>query len=126
MNALDRIGSEIRTLGCTSEFVESDGFPGGKAVVLDYPVPVGRYGGQTFRLGIAFQEDAYPEYPPHFVCVADLPVASLPVHSSFRHDNAGWSVFSVPSSDFRDSLPSSDKNMKTYLYRHLTRFWNQI
>lgn len=126
MTTLEKVARELRELGFIPEIRRLDGFGGGEVIVIDYPVRIGRYKGSTFRIGIGFQEDSYPEYPPHFVLVAALPSSTLPVHSVHHYDNADWSAFSVPPSDFWDTLPSSEKSMKTYLNRHLARFWSQV
>ena len=126
MIPLREISLELRDLGYQSEIVANSEFEGCSAVLFDYPVTTGRHRNHTFRLGIGFQEEGYPEYPPHFVYVADLPNPQLPIYASFRYDDAEWSAFSVPPSDFWDGLPFQDKNMKTYIYRHLARFWSQV
>ena len=126
MTILEKVGGELRELGFSPEIIRIDGFGGSGVIVIDYPVSTGRYKGSTFRIGIGFQEEGYPEYPPHFVLVANLPASDVPVHSSHHHDNVGWSAFSVPPSDFWDDLASPNKNMKTYVNRHLARFWSQV
>ena len=77
-------------------------------------------------MAIGSPENSYPDYPPHFIYVAELPDPRLPVHHSFRYNDADWSAFSVPPSDFWDTLAASEKNMKTYINLHITRFWSQI
>ena len=126
MSALDQVSHELSVEGFTPEILTGNGFPGNGAVIINYRVDTGRYKGKRFKMGIAFQEIGYPEYPPHFICIADIPESSLRVHSNFDYRDAKWSVFSVPPSDFWDKLPSSGKNMKTYINLHLARFWNQI
>ena len=126
MNALEQVSKELRELGYQPEIVWLDGFWGGGLVVIRYETAIGRYRGRSFKLGVAFQESAYPEYPPHFVGVANLSNPRIPVYSSYRCGNDNWLMFSVPPSDFWDSLPSSEKNMKTYVRRHLARFWSQL
>ena len=126
MNPLEQVCRELRELGYEPTIVSLGGFGAGGLVAVDYEVATGRYRGRIFKVSIGFQEDAYPEYPPHFVGVANLPDPRIPVHSSHHYNNAVWSMFSVPPSDFWDNLPSSDKNMKTYVRRHLSRFWSQV
>ena len=125
MTVLEKACGELRELGYEPRTVRPDGFAYDLAL-FDYPVDTGRYKGRCLRVGIGFQENAYPEYPPHWVCVAGLSDAQIPTHSSFRYDDADWAVFSVPPNDFWDGLPSSSKNMKTYVRRHLMRFWSQV
>ena len=126
MNPLEQVCRELRELGYEPTIVSLDGFGAGGLVAVDYEVATGRHRGRTFTVSMGFQEDAYPEYPPHFIGVANLPDPRIPVHSSHRRDNDDWSMFSVPPSDFWDSLPSSEKNMTTYVRRHLARFWSQV
>ena len=126
MTPTDSICAELSQLGLEPKIVSASGFIQHKAVALNQQVPTGRFKDETFILAIGFQEDSYPDYPPHFVYVAELPSEQLPVHSSFTYDNRQWKAFSVPPSDFWDDLPSSEKNMKTFVNRHLLRFWNQI
>lgn len=127
MSPLEKIAAEIHDLGYLPEIVANGSkFVGSGAVLFDYTVDIGRYKGQIFKIGIGFQEDGYPEYPPHFIYITGLHNTQLPVHNSFRYSNVDWLGFSVPPSDFWDSLPSQDKNMRTYLYGHMTRFWSQV
>ena len=127
MTPLEKVSEELRALGFAPKIVKADQFRGDGAVVIEYPVTVdSRHKGRTFTMAIGFQEDAYPEYPPHFIYVAEFADPQIPTHSSFCCDDANWCAFSVPPSDFWDRLPSADKNMKTYVHRHLTRFWSQV
>ena len=126
MSPHDVIADEIRTLGYAPEVVALDGFPCGPPVVFDYPVPTGRFKGCVLRVGISFQEDAYPEYPPHFVGVAGITEARRPIHARCSYQGTEWAVFSVPPSDFWDGLAPADKNMKIYFAKHLLRFWQEL
>ena len=125
-SAADDITRELRRLGFAADILHIHGLGGNPAAVFDYQVDTGRHKGRTFRVGVSFQESEYPEYPPHFVWVAGLPSATLPAHSNGRHEGVDWCAFSVPPSDFWDRLPAADKNMKTYMTRHMRRFWNQM
>ena len=126
MSAQEQIARELKELGFYPEVLQINGLGGRQAVTFDYKVETGGYKGQTYRVGVAFQEAGYPEYPPHFVWVARLPASKLPAHSICCHERVNWSAFSVPPSDFWDRLPSSEKNMKTYMNTHMSRFWNQV
>ena len=128
MTPLETVAAELQVLPnvTRARTVNGGGFVGAAAVVFDYVVPTGRYRNRTFPVGVGLQEDACPEYPPHFIYVADLDNPQLPVHSSFDYAGARWSAFSVPPSDFWDGLAVADKNMRTYVDRHLTRFWSQV
>ena len=126
MSALERIAEELQILGYLAEPLEIPDLGGERAVVFEYPVLTGRFRTQTFRVGIAFQEEGYPEYPPHFIWVANLPGPQLQVHNTAERDGEIWASFSAPPGDFWDQLPTSKKNMKSYINTHLVRFWNQV
>ena len=126
MSVLERIAEELRDLGFSPTMLCIDGLGGDQAVVIDYPVETGRFKGRTLRMGVALQEEAYPEYPPHFVWVADLSDPRLPAHSTSSCNDKVWMSFSVPPSDIWDRLPAADKNMKSYINSHLLRFWDQV
>ena len=127
MTSFERVDEELRAIGFVPKIVNASEFVGNTAVLIEYPVTINcRHKGRTFTIAIGFQEDAYPEFPPHFIYVAEFTDPQLPIYKSFHYDNADWLAFSVPPTDFWDRLPSPDKNMKTYVYRHLTRFWSQV
>ena len=122
MSSLDKAAAEIQSLGYEPE---NGILWNQRAVVFDYVVCCGRYKHQKFKIGIGIEE-GYPEYPPHFLFVAGLNSTNLPVHSCFTDKDVAWSVFSVPPDDFWDSLAFNEKIMKTYINRHLVRFWSQV
>ena len=126
MTPADMICAELRDIGLDANIISANGFFQNTAIVLHQEVPTGRFKNHTFKIAIGLQENSYPDYPPHFIYVAELPDSQLPAHSSFEYDNGQWKSFSVPPSDFWDALPTSEKNMKTYVNRHLLRFWRQI
>lgn len=126
MNAESQIAGELSRLGFDSEALEINGLGGNRAIAFKYTVETGRFKGSVFKVGVAFQESGYPEYPPHFVWVAGLANARLPEHSTRQYGGDRWAAFSVPPSDFWDRLSSSQKNMKTYLNKHFVRFWTQV
>lgn len=126
MSAVETAQRELRDLGFDPAIVTDPACPYRPVIMFRYSVANGPHRGTTFRIGISFQEDAYPEYPPHFVHVASLPAARLTKHSSYSYQQVEWSVFSFPPSDFWDALPPDAKNMRTYVNRHLARVWAQI
>ena len=125
MSSLEKVSEELRQMGHSPETLQFSGTPA-HAVVIDWPVENGRYKGSVFRLGIGFQEEGYPDYPPHFLLIEGLESPNIPEHSKASCDNGVWSVFSVPPNDFWDRLPSEGKNMRSYLRLHVARFWSQI
>lgn len=126
MGAIEVVERELRDLGFPSETVVFPEFNFGKVAIFHYPVGTGRYRGRTFRVGVGFQEEGYPEYPPHFVFVAELPHANITKWATHRRECQEWSVFSLPPSDFWDQLAPTEKNMKTYVRQHLARVWRDM
>jgi hypothetical protein len=124
---LEHVSEELRELGLTPKIVEFPSFPvSGRAVVVDVSVQHGRYKGQTLTVGLSFQESAYPEYPPHFVHFKSSINTGITKHSVHDFEGESWSAYSLPPSDFWDRLESSQKNMKTYIRRHLLRVFARL
>lgn len=125
MTSLEVICRELQELGYHSELVRFPNFTvdDGQAVVFDYNVDVGAYRGNSYKIGISFQDTGYPEYPPHFLHIYNAPRLNRTAHAKHAEGTSTWSAYSVPPSDFWDRLPVEHKNMKTYLNRHVRRFW---
>ena len=98
----------------------------GRAVIFDVEVRHGSYKGQTLTVALSLQENAYPEYPPHFVHLKSSIRTRITKHSTHNFEGENWSAYSLPPSDFWDKLESSRKNMKTYCQRHLMRVFAQL
>ncbi len=124
---LETVAGELRELGLDARVVSWNG-AGGHGVVFRLPAPTGRLKGRTVQIGLSFQEDVYPEYPPHFVHFRREYVegTDLPRHSEHEFEGAAWWAFSLPPSDFWDKLDPSWKNMRTYVRRHLYRVLKQL
>lgn len=129
MSKLEKIQEELDHLGYSAAIVKFPEFPpdGGHAVTFHYMVDTGRYQGNEYVLGVSFQETAYPEYPPHFLHIREAPEIAFARTPYLIHilNGRNWYAFSVPPSDFWDQIPLEQKNMRTYLDRHLRRFWDQ-
>ena len=117
---LERVSEELRDIGLAPRIVDFVGLH--RAVVFDIEVQHGRYKGETLTLALSFQENAYPEYPPHFVHFkSSISTSNITRHSMHHFEGENWSAYSLPPSDFWDRLESSQKNMSTYFKRHLLR-----
>lgn len=125
---LEQVSQELRDIGLEPRIVDFPGFSiSGQAVVLDVDVQHGRFKDETVTLALSFQEDAYPEYPPHFVHFkSSISTAVATRHSTHDFEGENWSAYSLPPSDFWDRLESSKKNMTTYYRRHLLRVLAQL
>ena len=127
---LDTIMAELRAVGhpLASRIVEFPCFgPSPKAIVMDVEVLTGRYIGQVLQVGISFQENSYPEYPPHFIHFkATVKTTIVTPHSEHLFEDEVWYAYSLPPSDFWDRLEQSQKNMSTYFYGHLMRIFHKL
>lgn len=123
MSIVESIEKELQELGYKARIFTPANH--NAVVAFKYKVDTGRYSGNCYRIGISFQEEGYPEYPPHFIHVCCAPDLALTAHSSYQENEQEWKAFSVPPSDFWDRLPHENKNMKTYLNLHMRRFWDR-
>ena len=120
---VDKVQLELEELGYKTSLRDSQQ---GTVVEFDYQVDVGTHMGETFRLGISFQETGYPEYPPHWIHVSPPVDDGLGgvVKPYTTTDGQVWVAMSRPPSDIWDKLPA--KNMKNYLSEHVRRFWSRL
>ena len=119
---ISRVRSELADLGYETSI---RGWTQGTVIEFDYRVEVGNRRGETFRLGISFQENGYPEYPPHWIHVS--PPVDDRRGSVQRYTTDGgqeWAAMSRPPSDIWDTLLVKD--MRAYLNEHVRRFWSGI
>ena len=133
MSGIERIADELEALGYNVFYI--DDFPAGRVVVIEYEVQTGKYSGKTVLMGFSFQEDGYPEYPPHWIHICadgttppyDDQLGKSPRRYSAA-DNTGvqreWLAFSRPPGKFWDNLET--KHMKHYLDFHITRFCKNL
>lgn len=97
------------------------------AVMFDIEVQSGRYKGKTLTVALSFQEDSYPEYPPHFVHLkSSITTRRFTKHSTYQYEGEEWSAYSLPPSDFWDKLDLSQKTMVTYVRRHIYRILAEL
>ena len=92
-------------------------------VSFGYEIEAGSRRGEQVMVGVSFQEEGYPEYPPHWVHVT--PPVYDGKHGVVQkyHDSNGreWLAMSRPPGDLWDRLPT--KHMATYISEHLRRIW---
>ena len=118
---VERIRNELEGLGYSTKLTES---PKGKVVSFDYRVELGSYIGKSVRVGLSMQgEEAYPEYPPHWVHLCP-PIDDRRGGVVEQYtDECGytWSVLSRPPGPIWDRLLT--KHISGYISDHLRRFW---
>jgi len=123
------IMKELKELGLEATIVYFSNLSSGsqQAVMFDITVYNGSYKGNTLQVALSFQEDMYPEYPPHFVHFkSSITTDKIQLHTTHQFKGEDWSAYSLPPSDFWDTLQSPEKNMGTYIKRHLFRVFSQL
>ena len=125
---LQRIVEELQGIVLNPKIVEFFRFPIlQRGVMFDIEVLSGRYKGKILNIALSFQEDSYPEYPPHFIHLkSSITTTTFTRHSTYQFEDEEWSTYSLPPSDFWDKLNSSDKNMRTYVLRHIYRVLSEL
>ena len=98
----------------------------GTVVAFAYMIETGSHKGEAVTVGVSFQEDGYPEYPPHWVHVTP-PIDDNKGGALERYsDSQGrdWLAMSRAPGDIWDKLPT--KHMDAYIKEHLRRIWKDI
>ena len=133
MSGIERITDELKALGYNPFYIDNS--PAGRVVVIEYKVPTGKYIKETVLIGFSFQEEGYPEYPPHWIhTCAD---GTNPPYNDqlggstqpyWALDNKGvqreWLALSRPPGKLWDNLAT--KHIKHYLGFHITRFCKNL
>ena len=122
-NSIEKVKAELETMGCQP--FEFDG-PHGRVVAFPYTIKAGSRKGDKVHVGVSFQEEGYPEYPPHWVYVSP-PINDGKgggVDYTRPEDGSKWLAMSRPPGNAWDRLPT--KNMKAYISDHLSRIWSDV
>ena len=123
-SSLEKIENELKGLGYSPFHI--DNTPAGKAIAIEYTIQIGKYTGKKVFLGFSFQEEGYPEYPPHWIHISPAYDDKLggATHIYKYPDKTGaqkeWLALSRPPKELWDDLPT--KHMRNYLNLHITRF----
>ena len=126
-SGLEKIKSELEGLGYNPFYIDT---PQGKAVVIDYCVKSGKYRRTQCLIGVSFQEEGYPEYPPHWIHISPPysdqkgGTTQAYTHTDNKGEKKEWLALSRPPQDFWDKLPT--KHIKYYLDYHISRFCKEL
>ena len=118
--SIDRVQAELEALGYPTSVIDTPRRP---VVSFGYVIETGSQKGTEVTVGLGFQEDAYPEYPPHWVCVTP-PLSDGrggAVEEFLDGQGRPWIAMSRPPGDLWDMLPT--KHMDAYIKEHLRRIW---
>ena len=117
-----KVRSELKSLGY--EPFEFD-WQNGRVVAFPYKIEAGTNVGKSVLVGLSFQEEGYPEYPPHWVHVSP----PIPDHHGGGHtyttvDGREWLAMSRAPGAVWDRLLKKD--IGTYISEHLRRIWRKV
>ena len=123
VEAIDQVQAELDSLGYRTSVVDT---PQGRVVSFDYTLETGSLKGTTVKVGLSFQENQYPEYPPHWIHITP-PIDDGKGGSTQSYSDAQgntWLAMSRPPGDMWDRLPT--KHMDTFIKEHLRRIWKDV
>ena len=117
-----KVRTELASLGY--EPFEFD-WQNGRVVAFQYTIEAGSHSGTSVLVGLSFQEEGYPEYPPHWVHVSP-PIADHHGggHTYRTDDGRDWLALSRAPGSAWDRL--SQKDMGAYIEEHLRRIWREV
>lgn len=118
-----QIQAELESIGfTTSTFSSSQGL----VVCFPYEIETGTHKGEEVLVGVSFQEEGYPEYPPHWIHVSPPLNDGLggAVHTYSTPDGREWLAMSRPPGPLWDELPT--KHMNAFVNEHLRRIWRDV
>ena len=121
--SVQRVNAELESMGYQTREFDS---PYGRVVTFQYTIEVGSHRGKEVSVGVSFQEEGYPEYPPHWVHVSPrLPDDKAGVIKTYTDsERREWLAMSRPPGDVWDRLPT--KHMSAYISEHLRRIWSDV
>ena len=122
--SIHRVRAELKSLGLES--FEFD-WQNGKVVAFKYTIEAGSKVGTPVLVGVSFQEEGYPEYPPHWIHVSPpIPDHHRGGQRYCTPDGRQWLAMSRAPGAAWDRLPQKDKNMHSYIGEHLRRIWRRV
>lgn len=121
--SVQRVREELESLGYQTYEFDS---PQGNVVAFQYKIEVGSHKDKMVTVGVSFQEEGYPEYPPHWVHVSphlhDGKGGVVDTHSC--PEGRQWLAMSRPPGVIWDRIPT--KHMRFYISDHLRRIWSDV
>ena len=132
------LADELTLLGYEPETFNAENIRSiGDGIKFEYRIESGSRADEIVLLGLAVpvRRGKWPESTPHWVCISPPDntlaeqVMGAPQPGVIKHweDEAGtpWMAISAPPDDFWDKIEKpEDKNMETYLNRHINRLWS--
>lgn len=122
-SSVHRVRTELEGLG--RQVFEFD-WNGSRVVAFNYLIESGSYDGEEVFVGLSFQEEGYPEYPPHWIHVTP-PIDDQRGGTKQEYiddNNRKWLAMSRPPGELWDQLPT--KHMSVYISEHLRNIWRKV
>ena len=118
-DSVNRVQEELESLGYKTQKFNT-GI--GDVVAFKYTIETGSHKGTPTWVGVSFQEEAYPKYPPHWIHISP-PISDGKAGSvqTYEMDGHKWLAMSRPPGSVWDQLPT--KHMYAYINEHLRGIW---
>ena len=121
--SIERVKGELIALGYETEcFLSSQG----PVVAFKYEIEAGSHKGELITVGLSFQEEGYPEYPPHWIHVTPPLDDGRGGSIQHYHEPPGreWLAMSRPPGPKWDRLAT--KTIHAFISEHLRCIWAEI
>ena len=117
-----RVQEELESLGYETQMFNSGM---GVVVAFNYTIETGSHKGTSVLVGVSFQEEGYPDYPPHWIHVSP-PIPDGRTGSAQNYEMSGrpWLAMSRPPGRLWDQLPT--KHMYGFINEHLRKIWKDV
>ena len=105
-----RVQEELVSLG-----YETQTFNSGMGVVVafNYTIETGSHKGKPVLVGVSFQDEGYPDYPPHWIHVSPpIPDGRGGTVQTYELSGSSWLAMSRPPGSLWDQLPT--KHMRGF------------
>lgn len=117
-----RVQEELESLG-----YETCTFNSGMGVVVafNYTIETGSHKGREAWVGVSFQEEGYPDYPPHWIHVnPPIPDGRGGSVQTYEMSGCEWLAMSRPPGRVWDQLRT--KHMSGFISEHLRKIWKDV
>ena len=118
----NRVREELESLDYKTQTFNT---PMGVVVAFNYTIETGSHKGKPVLVGVSFQEEGYPEYPPHWIHVSP-PTADgrAGAVQTYEIEGRPWLAMSRPPGRLWDQLPT--KHMYGFINEHVRKIWKDV
>ena len=121
-DSVNKVQNELESSGYQTHKFNS---PVGDVVAFNYRIEAGSYRGEEITVGVSFQDEGYPEYPPHWIHV-NPPISDGKGGSIQNYEREGrqWLAMSRPPGKLWDQLRT--RHIQMYISEHLRGIWKDV